>query len=165
MILIVALRSLKIGTLSLVPNLLPGGMAFGVWALTVGQVNIAVSVVLGMTLGIVVDDSVHFLSKYLRARREKNLGAEDAVRYAFSSVGVALLVTTIILVAGFTVLAQSSFAVNSSMAQLTAVAIVLALLADFFLLPPLLIYLDGAPVEETAPKARERNEEAFAPWN
>ncbi|MCG8433460.1 MAG: MMPL family transporter, partial [Gammaproteobacteria bacterium] len=51
LILIVALRSLKIGTLSLVPNLLPGGMAFGVWALTVGQVNIAVSVVLGMTLG------------------------------------------------------------------------------------------------------------------
>ena len=143
LILIIALRSLSLGTLSLLPNLLPAALAFGVWGMFVGQINMAVSVVTGMSLGIVVDDSVHFLSKYLRARREEGLGAEAAVRYAFSSVGVALVVTTIILVAGFAVLAMSSFAINSSMAMLTSIAILLALVVDFLLLPPLLIWLDG----------------------
>jgi len=142
-ILIIALRSVRIGVLSLLPNLLPAGLAFGIWGMFVGQVNMAVSVVIGMTLGIVVDDSVHFLSKYLRARREEGLDAEAAIRYAFSSVGVALIVTTIILVAGFAVLAMSSFAINSAMAKMTAIAIVLALVADFLLLPPLLLAIDG----------------------
>src|SRR5690606_856178 len=100
-VLIVALRSWKYGLISLLPNLLPGIVAFGLWGLLVGQIGLALSVVAGMTLGIVVDDTVHFLSKYLRARREKNLNAEDAVRYAFASVGVALFVTTLVLMAGF----------------------------------------------------------------
>ena len=68
-----------------------------------------------MTMGIVVDDTVHFLSKYLRARREKSLAAPDAIRYAFSSVGRALWVTSAVLVAGFIVLAQSTFKQNSDM--------------------------------------------------
>ncbi|MDH3535339.1 MAG: MMPL family transporter, partial [Gammaproteobacteria bacterium] len=91
-ILVFALRSLKIGLLSLIPNLIPAALAFGAWGIAVGQVGLALSVVTGMTLGIVVDDTVHFLSKYLRARREKGLDAVDAVRYAFSTVGLALVV-------------------------------------------------------------------------
>ena len=141
-LIMVALRSVSIGVLSLVPNLLPAGLAFGIWGLTVGEVNMAVSMVTGMMLGIVVDDTVHFLSKYLRARREKGLDAADAVRYAFSSVGVAIVTTSIILVAGFVVLAQSSFGMNSSMALLTAIGIGAALVADFLLLPALLILID-----------------------
>lgn len=137
-----SLRNLRIGALSLVPNLLPIAAAFGIWGIVDGQVNVAVSMVTGMVLGIVVDDTVHFLSKYLRARREENLSREDAVRYAFSSVGVAIVVTSIILVAGFSVLAQSSFGMNSGMAILTAIAIAMALLADFLLLPVLLMTLD-----------------------
>jgi predicted RND superfamily exporter protein len=90
----------------------------------------------------VVDDTVHFLSKYLRARREQGMNSEDAVRYAFHTVGVALLVTTIVLVAGFLVLAQSSFKLNSDMGLLTSITIALALLADFLFLPPLLMKLD-----------------------
>jgi predicted RND superfamily exporter protein len=93
-------------------------------------------------LGIVVDDTVHFLSKYLRARREQGMNAEDAVRYAFNTVGVALLVTTIVLVAGFLVLAQSTFKLNSDMGLLTSITIAFALLADFLFLPPLLMKLD-----------------------
>lgn len=142
MILIGALKSLRVGLISLVPNLLPAGIAFGLWGLVVGQVNMAVSVVAAMTLGIVVDDTVHFLSKYLRARRERGLDPEDSVRYAFSSVGVALIVTTIVLVAGFAILGQSSFEINSAMAKLTAVTIVVALIIDFLLLPVLLLKLD-----------------------
>ena len=61
---------------------------------------------------------------------------------AFNGVGTALVVTTLILVAGFAILAQSSFGVNSYMAMLTAIALVIALIADLTLLPALLIVLD-----------------------
>ena len=99
-----------------------------------------------MTLGIVVDDTVHFLSKYLRARREEGADAPDAVRYAFETVGSALVITTLVLVAGFLVLATSSFELNSGMGLLTAIVIALALAADFFFLPALLMALDGGEV-------------------
>ncbi len=143
MILIFALRSLKIGLVSMLPNLVPAAMGFGLWGILVGEVGLALSIVTGMTLGIVVDDTVHFLSKYLRARRERGLSSEDAVRYAFTHVGRALMTTSIVLVAGFIVLAFSSFKLNAGMGMLTAIVIVFALLADFFLLPPLLIKLEG----------------------
>jgi predicted RND superfamily exporter protein len=138
-VLIFFLGSVKYGFISLIPNLTPALAAFGIWGATVGQVGIGLSIVTGMTLGIVVDDTVHFLSKYLRARREKGLNAEDAVRYAFNSVGIALLVTSLVLVAGFMILAQSHFYLNSSMGLLTGVVIMLALIIDLTLLPALLM--------------------------
>jgi predicted RND superfamily exporter protein len=147
MILIVALRSFKIGLISLIPNLAPAGMGFGLWGLLSGQIGLGMSVVMGMTLGIVVDDTVHFLSKYLRARREQGLGTEDAVRYAFHTVGVALLVTTLVLIAGFMVLTQSAFKLNADMGLLTAITIGLALIADFIFLPPLLMKADRSAAE------------------
>ncbi len=142
LVLIIALRSFKIGLISLIPNLAPAAMGFGLWGYMVGEIGLSLSVVSTMTLGIVVDDTVHFLSKYLRARREKNLNPEDAVRYAFATVGRALLITSLVLVAGFLVLATSAFELNSGMGLLTAIVIILALLADFLFLPPLLIKLE-----------------------
>ncbi len=142
LILIVALRSLKIGLISLIPNLVPAGMAFGLWGIIDGQVGLALSIVTGMTLGIVVDDTVHFLSKYLRARREMGLNAEDAVRYAFSTVGLALLATSVVLALGFLVLTRSAFVLNADMGLMTALTILFALIADFLLLPTLLMALD-----------------------
>jgi len=138
-VLIFFLGSVKYGVISLLPNLTPALAAFGIWGLTVGEVGIGLSIVTGMTLGIVVDDTVHFLSKYLRARREKGLNAEDAVRYAFNSVGLALLVTSVVLVVGFMILAQSHFYLNSSMGLLTSAVIMLALIIDLTLLPALLM--------------------------
>jgi hypothetical protein len=149
LILVIALRSLRIGLISLVPNLVPAGMAFGLWGLLVGQVGLALSVVAGMTLGIVVDDSVHFLSKYLRARREEGLNAADAVRYAFHTVGTALWTTSLVLIAGFLVLTRSPFEINSGMGLLTAITIGLALVADFLLLPTLLMTLDRKETYES----------------
>ncbi|KRT54916.1 putative exporter protein, RND superfamily [endosymbiont of Ridgeia piscesae] len=142
-ILIIALRSLHIGVLSLLPNLVPIGMAFGLWGMMVGEVGLALSVVSGMTLGIVVDDTVHFLSKFLRARREKGMSSEDAVRHAFATVGTALWVTSLVLMIGFSILALSHFKLNSGMGLLTAITIGLALFADFFFLPPLLMLFGG----------------------
>ena len=141
-VILIALRDVQLGLISLIPNLLPAALAFGVWGALVGQVNMAVAVVAGMALGVVVDDSVHFLTKYQIARRELKLTARDAVISAFNGVGTALVVTTLILVAGFAILAQSSFGVNSYMAMLTAIALVIALIADLTLLPALLIILD-----------------------
>lgn len=140
-ILIVSLRSLKIGLISLIPNLVPVAMAFGLWGILVGEVGLALSIVAGITLGIVVDDTVHFLSKYLRARREENLSPEEAVRYAFHTVGSALVTTSIILICGFFVLTFSDFKLNSGMGLLTAITILFALVADFLLLPPILMKL------------------------
>lgn len=147
-ILMVSLRSVKFGLLSLIPNLVPAGVAFGVWALFVGQVGLAVSVVAAMTLGIVVDDTIHFLSKYLRARRERGMNTEDAIRYAFNTVGVALFITTVILTAGFLIIAQSNFLLNAHMGLLTAITICIALLIDFLLLPPLLMLVDKDPDQQ-----------------
>ena len=138
-VLIFFLGSIKYGFISLLPNLAPALAAFGIWGITVGQVGLGLSIVTGMTLGIVVDDTVHFLSKYLRARREKGLNAEDAVRYAFNNVGLALLVTSLVLVAGFMIMAQSHFYLNSSMGLLTSVVIMLALIIDLTFLPALLM--------------------------
>ncbi len=142
-ILIFALRSFKIGMISLIPNLVPAAMGFGLWGLLVGEVGLSLSIVAGMTLGIVVDDTVHFLSKYLRARREKGLNPEDAVRYAFTNVGYALVTTSVVLISGFLVLALSSFYLNAGMGMLTALVILFALMADFLLLPPLLMKFEG----------------------
>ena len=142
LILVLALRSLKIGLVSMVPNLVPAAMGFGLWGLLVGEVGLSLSIVAGMTLGIVVDDTVHFLSKYLRARRENGLGSEDAVRYAFRRVGMALSITSVVLVVGFLVLAFSSFHLNAGMGLLTAIVIAFALAADFLFLPPLLMAVD-----------------------
>jgi len=141
-ILIFALRSLKFGLISLIPNLVPTAMAFGLWGLLVGQVGMGLSVVAGLTIGIVVDDTIHYLSKYLRARREKKLAPPEAVRYAFRSVGLALWVTSVALVAGFAILSQSHFFVNSTMGIMTAATIAFALMADFLFLPPLLMKLE-----------------------
>ena len=157
LLLIVALRSVKIGLVSMMPNLVPAAMGFGLWGMLVGEVGLALSVVTTMTLGIVVDDTVHFLSKYLRARRERGYSSPDAVRYAFNTVGRALLTTSIVLVAGFLVLSQSTFELNSGMGLLTAIVITFALVADFLLLPPLLMKLEGTKDEETSTAAVVHN--------
>ena len=141
-ILMLALQSFRLGLLSLIPNGLPILTAFGAWALLVGEVGFSVATVASISLGIVVDDTVHLLSKYVRARRERGGTAADAIRYAFKSVGVAIIVNTVILAAGFLVLLTSSFKVNVDMGLLTALAIVFALILDFLFLPALLLVVD-----------------------
>ena len=148
-LLLLILRDIKLGLLSLIPNLIPAAMAFGLWGYGVGAVTLAIAVVIAMTLGIVVDDTVHFLAKYKEGRR-KGMTPEDAVRYTFSKVGMALLVTTFALVVGFAILSTSGFAVNGDMAKLTALTITLALIADFLLLPALLITIDRSETMKTS---------------
>ncbi|EKO5169525.1 MMPL family transporter [Vibrio vulnificus] len=142
-LMIFALRSWRLGVISLVPNIAPAVIGFGLWALISGEINLGLSVVVTLTLGIVVDDAVHFLAKYQHARKEGQ-NAEQAVRYAFHTVGRALWITTVVLVAGFSVLAMSQFRLNSDMGQLSAIVILVALVIDFVLLPSLLMRFDTA---------------------
>lgn len=163
-----ALRSWRYGVISLLPNLIPAGVAFGVWGLYQGQVGLGLSVVIGMTLGIVVDDTVHFLSKYLHARKEKQSNPKEAVHYAFDNVGRALWITTMVLVAGFMVLAQSSFKMNADMGLLTAITIFIALAVDFLFLPPLLMLIDkgkkmAAGNEQATDKTAANKNESVVP--
>ena len=151
-ILLLALRSLRLGLVSIVPNLVPAVLGFGVWGLTVGQVGLSLSVVVAMTVGIVVDDTVHFLSKYRRARREHGQGPEEAVRYAFGTAGQALFTTTVVLVAGFLIFAFSPFVPTAEVGVLTAMIIAFALVADLSLLPALLTTVDRR-FEERAARA------------
>lgn len=141
-LLIFALRSFKIGLISLIPNIVPALLAYGIWGVINGRVDTAVSVVVCLSLGIVVDDTVHFLSKYLRARREQGLNTENSIRYAFNTVGNALVVTSIVLVGGFLVMQFSHFSPSNNMGELLAITILVALIIDFLFLPPLLMFLD-----------------------
>jgi len=143
-LLVAALRSFKMGIISLAPNLVPAIMAFGLWSVFVGQVGLAASVVAATSLGVIVDATVHFLSKYVRARRQHGDSTEDAIRYAFSTVGTALWVTSLILIAGFGVLALSAFKINQEMGELMAITLACALIADFLLLPALLLMTDNS---------------------
>ena len=140
LIMMMILRSFRLGLVSLIPNAIPVLMTFGLWGLLVGKVGMSAATVSASSLGIIVDDTVHMLTKYLRARREQGLDRAAAVRYAFKTVGVAIVGTTVILSAGFLVLAFSTFRINFELGILTAIAIVFALLTDLFLLPSLLLW-------------------------
>lgn len=140
--LVIALRDVRLGALSLVPNVLPPVLAFGIFWSTGGTLGIWSVPVFAAALGLIVDATVHFLSKYQRARREKGLDERGAVEYAFRTVGTALLVSTLVLVAGFLILALSSFKMNANLGMMVALTIAIALIVDFLLLPALLVTLD-----------------------
>jgi uncharacterized protein len=108
----------------------------------------ALSVVISMTMGIIVDDTVHFLTKY-QAAHANNKSTRESIIYAFDTVGMALTTTTVVLALGFAVLASSSFVLNAHMGMLTIIIIVAALIIDFIFLPALLAWVGS---NKTIPK-------------
>jgi uncharacterized protein len=141
-LLLVAFRSWRLGLLSLVPNLLPPIIGFGLWGFLSGQIGLAAALVTSMTFGIVVDDTTHLLSHYRDARVRLGLGAEAAIRHAFGAIGGAMTATTVILVAGFLLLGLSGFEVNRTLGLLTGLTLLCAYVADWLLMPPLLRRFD-----------------------
>ncbi len=140
-LLILSLQSISLGLLSIIPNLLPAFMAFGLWGYFSGYVNSSLSIVTAMTLGIIVDDTVHFLVKFRFAREELALTVEDSLQYAYQKAGVAISITTVVFVAGFAILSLSHFAPNSMLGAMTAFVICMAWLADMIFLPALMVLL------------------------
>ena len=135
-------RSIPFGVLSAFPNVLPIGAAFGIWALYDGQVGFMVAVGMGSTLGIIVDFTVHLLSKYDLARREMGQSPEEAVVFAFESVGFALIVMTIVISLGFLVLNLVNFMPLHDFARFSTISFLMALIIDFLLFPNLLVRFD-----------------------
>ena len=135
-------RSTLFGFLSSFPNILPIGCAFGLWAILHGQVGFMVAVGMGSTLGIIVDFTVHLLSKYDLARREMGKSPEEAIYFSFEAVGFALIIMTIVLSLGFAVLHMVNFIPLHQFAQFSIIAFIVALLIDFFLFPNLLVKFD-----------------------
>ncbi len=138
-VMMIALKSMRFGLLSLIPNIAPLVMTFGIWALLVGKVGMAAATVSATSLGIIVDNTVHFLTKYQRAREELALSIEDAIRYTFDTVGAAVVANALILALGFSVLMFSAFKVTEEMGILTALAITIALIVDLLMLPAILM--------------------------
>lgn len=141
LILIIVFRNLRIGLISLIPNFIPAMLSLGLWGYLVGRVGLAGSVMTAFAFGIIVDDTIHFLTSYLKARRN-NEDPEEAIRKTFRSVGHALWTTSMILSLGFLVFASSGFEVSWTLGLLVMLTIWFALLADFLLLPSLLLVLD-----------------------
>ena len=141
LILLFVFRSVRLGLISLVPNFIPAALAFGLWGYLVGRVGLAGSVVTVTAFGIVVDDTIHLLSHYIKSRRN-GLAAPEAVKEAIRTVGHVIWTTTTVLCLGFLVFATSGFEVSWSLGLLVAITLFFAMLADFLLLPPLLMALD-----------------------
>lgn len=138
-LMMIVLRDWRLGLLSLVPNVIPVAVTFGLWSLTVGYVGIIASIITATTLGLIVDDTIHLITKYARAKERDNLSTHEAVMETFAHVGKALWVTSMVLAAGFFVLSFSSFRLNQEMGVMTAITLVVALILDFLLLPAMLM--------------------------
>ena len=153
-ILLFMLRSIRYGLISLIPNIMPAVFGFGAWYFYSGNVGLGLTCVTIITIGIVVDDTVHFLAKYQAAMKKYSGDTEQAIKATFRQVGPALLITTLVLASGFSVLALSGIIVNSALGQVTCAILISAFLLDILLLPALLLIFDqrkkSIPVEKPA---------------
>ncbi len=152
-LLLVVFRSFRLGFVSLLPNFIPAAMALGLWGHFITEVGVAASVVTAIAFGIIVDDTIHLMTKYVRARKEGMLPSES-VQLSIRTVGRALFVTTVVFALGFMVFGASGLTSNQALGILVGMTVVIALLADFVFLPPLLMALDKT--KETSEQIRER---------
>ena len=152
LLLVFIFRSLRLGLISLIPNFVPAAMALGLWGYAVGAVGNAAAVVTAIAFGIVVDDTIHFMTKYIRARKSGQ-SAEESVQTAFRTVGKALLATTAVFALGFLVFGASGMTTNQALGLLVGITVIIALLADFLFLPPLLMVLERFSIERLRRKS------------
>ena len=146
-LLIIVFGSPKIGLLSIFPNIFPAVFGMGIWGFLNGEIDIGVTMAAGVTIGIIVDDTVHFLVKYTKARNEFGNSNIEAVKYALQQVGPALIFTTIVLVTGFVSIATlTNLTFNSHMGLMTAMVLTFALLMTLISLPVLLMNFDKTKI-------------------
>ena len=156
--LMMALRSLRLGLISLVPNIAPPAVAMGFFSLYQFEVGFWTAFVAATAIGLIVDATVHMLSKYRHARFDLNYSSIESVRYSFTMVGTALWVCSFVLIAGFMVLTLSPFLINAMLGRVVALTILTALVLDFLLLPALLMWIDGRG-DPNAPMRRDAAEQ------
>ena len=142
LLLLFVFISVRLGLISLIPNFVAAAIALGPWGYAAGEVGVAASVVTAIAFGIIVDDTIHFMTRYVGARKNGRLPSESG-QSAFRSVGKALLATTVVFALGFMVFGWSGMSTNQALGLLVGMTVVVALLADFLFLPPLLMARDG----------------------
>jgi hypothetical protein len=139
--LVIGLRSLYFGVLSIIPNLLPATIVFGVWAVFVGQLDPFVMMLFSISIGLVVDDTVHILSHYLEGK-QAGLSQQDAIARSIRVTGPALTITTLVLALGTTILIWANTLYFQQSAKLLVPIVVLALVLDLVYLPTILRRFD-----------------------
>lgn len=133
-------RSVRIALVSLIPNMLPILIPLSFFGLFGIDLDAPAIFVASVALGVCVDDTIHFFTKFMAARRRGDT-VEEAVQYTFETAGLAITLTTVILVIGFGTLMLSDFAPNFMMGTLAALMIALAWLADLIVTPAVLSYV------------------------
>lgn len=141
----VLFRSLPIGLLSLVPNLIPLIIGYGVLGFLGWSLDPAPAVVFCVALGLVVDSSIHILVRF-REEHRKGWDVTQAVERAIRSAGRAVAMTSVILTGGMGVIALSAFPANATFGTLGAIITIVALICDLFVLPALLVIFYGRKV-------------------
>ncbi|MEM7497891.1 MAG: MMPL family transporter [Pseudomonadota bacterium] len=141
LVMLFIFRSVRLGVVSLAPNIVPGLLAFGLWGYLVGQINLSSTVVSAMTFGIIVDDTIHLVMRY-RQGRLAGRSPEEAVRYSLTTAGLAITLTTVAIVLGFAVLTLSGFQLTRFLGGLSSLVVLFALVADALILAALLVSLD-----------------------
>lgn len=141
------LRSLRYALISIMPNIFPLLCTSAFIVLSGRYLEMSSVIVFSISLGIAVDDTIHFLVCYQRERR-KGEASESAIRTTIQRVGKALVMTTVALVAGHTVVLFSGFPAIQKFGLLTALTIGSALAGDLLLLPALLVCVDRRVSDE-----------------
>lgn len=135
-LMLLIFKKLKMLWLFILPNLAPIILVAGVMGYLGINIDLGVAISVAVILGIAVDDTIHFFSKYLDAIKTKSF--EESIDYVISHSANAMILTTIILSFTFAIFAVSSFIPNVNFAIVTVSALNLALLFDLVLLPALL---------------------------
>lgn len=132
----------RLGIVALASTLLPAIFGFGMWGLLGNDVGLASALIIALTFGVVIDDAVHMLYRFVDGRDRLALDGWQAAAYSIHRAGTAITTTSIVMVGGLSVLLLSSFKVNSSFGATTCLIITLALTFDLLILPRLLIWAD-----------------------
>ena len=133
-----SLRSFKFGLISIVPNIVPFVVSYGILAMITHIVSFSHTVSILISIGLVVDATIHFLTKFKKAS-SLNLSQEDTIQYCFKYVGYPIIIASVCLFSGFLFLLQSTFMTNYILGGMCALIIMVALLIDLLLLPALLL--------------------------
>lgn len=145
-LMIFMLRDVKLGLFAMLPNLLPVIIVLGLMALTGIPLDTSTLMLGSVAIGIVVDDTIHFLHQF-KSAHDATGDAEAAVQHAFVHTGRAMVATSLILVAGFLCVLGTQLLSSRIFGVLVAVTVVVALLLDFTFTPALLrlLYSKRAP--------------------
>ena len=140
-IMFFAFGSVRLGILSMVPNLAPLAFGGGVLWLMGHDFDIGASIVASVVLGIAVDDTIHFLAHWVHYRHEGH-NTKDSLVEVFATSGPAILWTTLILCLGFGCFILGDFNPNVIFGILTATMLAIAFIFDLLYLPAILILLE-----------------------